>query len=280
MAELSENEKRALEAFVRIVGAQQVPTVALGANARMLVLDKQYDLPTQRLTVDWDFAARVDSWASYEALAKDLIAEGVFERVPNTSQQFVHRDTGIPIDVLPFGDIANQDGLVDWPETEKQMSTLGLNAAYEHAVTIALDNETIRVATPSWHVALKLIAYSDRRAEKDLRDLDFILLHATEVFSDRVFDELGDQLADDLVGYDEAGAYLIGRDLAVQGSSPVTAALLDVLDGLLDDRNHLELRAQLLSPTQSDTNEVTLGVIVERFRALRRGIVEGSARQT
>ncbi|MDZ7703627.1 MAG: hypothetical protein U5L04_03975 [Trueperaceae bacterium] len=110
---------------------------------------------------------------------------------------------------MPFGDIANQAGLIDWPETKKQMSVVGLDAAYEHAVAIELENETIRLATPPWHVALKLIAYSERRAEKDLRDLDFILRHATEVFIDRMFDELGGLLADDVLGYAEAGAYLI-----------------------------------------------------------------------
>ena len=277
MAELSEREARAIEAFLRIVGTKQVPTVALGANARMLVLDKRYGLPEQRLTVDWDFAARVDSWASYEALAQDLQVGGVFRQTPNNRQQFVHRDTGIPIDILPFGDIANQAGLIDWPETEKQMSVVGLDAAYKHAVAIELENETIRLATPPWHVALKLIAYSDRRAEKDLRDLDFILRHAAEIFIDRVFDELGGLLADNVLGYDEAGAYLIGNDLAAQGSDMTRVALLGVLGGLLGDPNHLELQRMLLSPTQSD-NEATLNTMVRRFEALRRGIVEGSAR--
>lgn len=275
MTKLSADEKRAIEAFLRIAAARQVPTFAVGANARMLVLDQRFGLPVQRITVDWDFATRIESWDDYEAFARDLQTNGVFRRSPNSLHQFVHQDTDIPVDIVPFGGVANEEGLIDWPETEKQMSAIGFDAAYEHATTFTLEDETIYVATLPWHVALKLIAYGDRRAEKDLRDLDFMLQHATEVLIDRVFDELGDHLADERLTYEEVGAYLIGSDLAAQGTAVVKTALLDVLGSLLDDRNHLDLRRQLLSPAQRGTHEAILDMIVERLEALRRGIVEG-----
>ena len=265
-----DGELEALHAFFRLAAAARVPVLGVGANARMLVLDTRYDLPVQRITQDWDFAARFGSWAGYRDFAARLQAEGVFQKI--APHRFLHTGTRVQLDVVPFGGLADARGRITWPETERQMSVAGFAAAYEHAEEISLGGEVFRVTTPPWHVALKLMAYADRKLEKDLGDLDFILRHATEAFLERVFDELGDLLADERLGYDEAGAYLLGKDLATQAPGPVAPELLRVLGALLGDPDRLELRRHLLAFASYGRHEEALRTIVTRFEALRRGL--------
>lgn len=265
-----DNETKTIRDFLEVAAATGVPTLTVGANARTLVFDVHHGLQARRRTLDWDFAARFGSWAGYRAFAERLQAEGVF-KAGTAPHRFVHTGTGIPIDVVPFGGLADAQGKLVWPETEQEMSVRGFEAAFEYAERIDLAGEEMRVATPAWHVALKLAAYADRRAEKDLSDLNYILEHATNAFSERVFDELAELLADDL-SYDEAGPYLIGQDLAKQAPPETAVELLNVLSGLLDEPNQLELRRHLLKFPTSDHREAELKQIVARFAALRRGI--------
>ncbi|HEX7004325.1 MAG TPA: nucleotidyl transferase AbiEii/AbiGii toxin family protein [Trueperaceae bacterium] len=240
----TEEEEKMLQEVLRVAGEADAPALAVGANARFLVLDERYGLPLRRLTQDWDFAVRLESWQGYQKLAAALTQDGAFLRTD--PHRFVHSGTKIPIDLIPLGELAGAEKRIEWPETGRSMNVLGFDEAFQHAEEVELAGERIMVATPPWHVALKLFAYSDRAAERDLADIEFILENATEVLSERVFDELSSELADGHLQYDETGPYLLACDLRRQSSTMVIAGLLDVLSGLLDEADHLSLRRHLL----------------------------------
>lgn len=263
---MNESEHRVLSDLLEIITQMHVPTLAIGANARRLILDQPHKLPAQRLTLDWDFETRVESWLQYRALAEQLVARGKFGKT--STHSFVHIPTDIPVDIVPFGKIAGRDATTEWPETERRMSVLGFETALERAEEVDVAGRRLKVASPPWHVALKLIAYADRALEKDLLDVDFILEHATSVQLERVYEALTDELANDILDYDEAGAYLIGADLAAQASEPVVTVLTGVLARLLEDSDHLELKRHLARHDEAGK----LALIVKRFRALRGGL--------
>lgn len=268
------DDHEVLADLLEIAAPLRVPTLAVGANARQLVLDQPYGLLTQRLTADWDFGARVESWPHYRTFTERLTQTGRFRAV--SAHSFIHVPTDIPVDLVPFGEIAGQDAAIEWPETERRMSVLGFEAALEHAETVEVAGQQLRVASPPWHVALKLIAYADRKLEKDLADINFMLEHATDVQAQdgRIYDVLAAELADEVVDYDEAGAYLIGLDLASQAPAPVRTALNTVLATLLGDPDYLELQRHLVPYG----NAFMLALIVKRFSALGRGLNEADSR--
>ncbi len=265
---MTDSDQLALSDLLEIAAQLQVPTLAVGANARQLIFDQPYALPIQRLTFDWDFGTRVKSWEQYRLLTERLVRSGKFKQ--GSAHSFVHVLTDVPVDVVPFGEIAAPDASIEWPETERQMSVLGFDVALEQAEEIDVAGWRLKVASLPWHIALKLIAFSDRRLEKDLLDISFILEHATDVQIDRLYDALASEFADDVIDYDEAGAYLIGLDLVAQAPAPVITALNNVLTTLLGDPNYLELRRHLTHYG----NATRLALIVKRFNALSRGLAQ------
>jgi predicted nucleotidyltransferase len=266
----SDDEQAMLRDLLRITKREHKPPLAVGANARFLVLDERYALPAHRLTQDWDFAARFQSWQGYREFAGVLTGDGVFKQTH--PHRFVHTATNTPIDLVPYGELAAADDTIEWPETGRSMNVLGFHAAFQNAEEIEIAGEYVRVATPPWHVALKLFAYADRGQERDLTDIAFILDHATEAFSARVFEELSDELADEVLGYDSAGPYLLARDLLRQSPPKVIAALQDVLTRILDEPDHLALRRLLLRAGSLERREQLLEEFVRRLEAFRRGL--------
>ena len=264
-------EIQLLTAILSIASSLDIEILAIGANARQLILDERFKLTTQRLTTDWDFAVQVDSWASYFLLSQALIKESKFKKI--SEHRFLHIATNIPIDMVPFGHIAEPNQRIEWPDSEKQMSVLGFHSAYYHGQSIQLNGQVLKVVTIPWHVALKLMAYKDRKLEKDLFDIHFILEHATEVFSERVFDELADALAEGRLDYDQAGAFLLGRDLANQATTDVISVLSGILSNLINDPNHIDFQRHLLR-MQHEDQSANLVIILQRFKALKQGLDE------
>jgi len=100
-------ETQLLIALLSIASSLKIETLAIGANARQLILGERYKLTTQRLTTDWDFAVQVESWEKYSALSQVLTKQHTFQRT--SEHRFIHVTTMLPIDIVPFGTIAEPD---------------------------------------------------------------------------------------------------------------------------------------------------------------------------
>ena len=145
---------------------------------------------------------------------------------PRQAPQRVMSPGGMPVDIVPFGDIADENSNIRWPPSgEVEMDVTGFEEAHNSAIQVIVkENSEIQVpvASPPGLALLKLIAWSDRPADLRMKDAqDFAYILGSYEHVDSVTDRLYD--VDGLMeGYNwelEAGcAHLLGLDtVAIAG---------------------------------------------------------------
>jgi len=209
---ISSREKQALTDLIRMVNSLDLPMILVGAGARLLVFDQKFG--EGRGTKDWDVAVSIDSWETYQTLRQFLIT-GDSPRFKPTeiSHKFIHSQTGIEVDIVPFGKIGGPAQEVVWSDSGNSMNVSGFSEAFLHAETINIDDLEIRVVDTPAFIVLKIFAWGDRgnRTNKDLEDIEFILSRYED--DDRVYSELAEEIADELVDFLNASIYLLGQDI-------------------------------------------------------------------
>jgi predicted nucleotidyltransferase len=257
----------------RIARAQDIPMMVIGAAARLLLLDWKHRLPVRRTTKDWDFGVRMKSWTQYKHLQNELTHSGAPFRGTGAEHRFVHR-SGTVVDLVPFGEIEAPKGTIQWPDSRAVMTVTGFREADEHAIRIELaPGVHVRVVTIPTLVILKLVAYRDRGRTDDLVDVLFILENYSQYeLENRIFDELTDQLASGELPFEQAGAFLLGRDVAAQCSPSNRPKVGCILDDLLCDRDAL---ARLVPPALDEESwEKRFASITDSFGRLKSGFLE------
>lgn len=271
----SHAEAQAIRDLLTVAAQHEIPTLAIGASARQLILDQRYALPTRRTTLDWDFAIQVADWSTYRALIHALTAPPRAQFRFDAPHRLVHLDTQVRIDLVPFGLIAAPDDTLRWPEGEREMSVTGFTTALQYSETVQLEGQSLRVATLHWHVALKLLAYTDRELKKDLDDIDFMLSAATEALTDRVYTELADPLSEGKLAFNVAGAYLVGKDLSREATHEERRALLAILnDKVIREPDYLALSRLVPASLDETLRSNRIDQVIEHFQSLRRGLEE------
>jgi len=208
--------------------------LVVGASARDLVLHYAYGSPIQRGTIDLDFGIQAGDWHAYQALRETLVAAGF--QLTGQSQRLLSPD-GMPIDIVPFGDLADADGNITWPpDNDHQMSILGFAEAHADADLVRIRDDPpleIPVVSPVGLVLLKLIAWGDRltnQRAKDALDVRYVLENYCELP-----DELtGLWAAPDLIEqYDGdielVGSHLLGASVRALASEASVVAIDRVL---------------------------------------------------
>lgn len=272
-------DKEQIEALIDLEGiarAHGVPIMIIGAGARLLLLDWKYGLPRHRTSKDWDFAARMISWKQYEQF-RDALTQGQPAPFRRTAAEHrLQHTSGTLIDLLPFGEIEAPEGTIEWPESHAVMSVIGFREADEHATHVEITpGVTVRVVTIPALVVLKLVAYRDRTRTDDLRDVFFILeQYARHELEDRIFDELSDLLAGGGLAFEQAGAFLLGRDISTQCNPSNRSAVLQILQDLLSKDAGPLASLVLMSLDQEDW-EKRFDTITQLFRALKDGLHTG-----
>jgi hypothetical protein len=77
------------------------------------------------------------------------------------------------VDLIPFGGL-EVNGHIEWPQSKSEMNVIGFSDAYDHCMEVTLgDKLCLKVAPPPVLVALKLLAFADRkdRTDRDVQDL-------------------------------------------------------------------------------------------------------------
>ncbi|MEL7477174.1 MAG: nucleotidyl transferase AbiEii/AbiGii toxin family protein, partial [Cyanobacteria bacterium J06555_12] len=203
---------QALEDLDRIAEELGFDLMLVGAAARILVFDRPFG-HRGRATKDWDVGVRLGSWPEFASLV-DAMTQGTDAPFALTTieHRFTHVQTRLPVDVVPFGEIARPDLTIRWKgDRGTEMNVAGFEEALKEATKIPQDVivlEHIKVVTLPGFVVLKLMAWSDRHAKKDLQDVALILRKYEE--PEAVFVELADELESGVVKYDVAGAFLLG----------------------------------------------------------------------
>ena len=158
--------------------------LVIGAMARDLVLFHGFGANIERGTRDVDFGINVANWHEFSSLRDRLLEAGY-----KADERRIHRLTcedkeGLPweIDIVPFGDIADEDSRVHWPpEQNFAMSVFGFAEAFEHALKVQISESpeiVIPVASPASICMLKLVSWLDREIEmrpKDATDFSYLI---------------------------------------------------------------------------------------------------------
>lgn len=157
----------------------QIPYLVVGASARDMVLHYGYGAKIQRATADIDFALQVPTWDAFTALRKELIANNFSE---TRKAHCLIGSNNFPIDIIPFGDLADQDANIQWPPSgDIIMNVLGFQEALNNANTVRLSDTPILdvpVASPEGMAILKFISWTDRAQDmrgRDAKDIAYLL---------------------------------------------------------------------------------------------------------
>ena len=229
LSEKIDQGTRELLALIHQVTSEMgVEYLVVGATARDLVMHYGYGARIQRATEDLDFAIQIESWVSFTEIKDRLIANGFKER---KSPQRVISPAGMPVDIVPFGGIADKNSNIRWPPPgEIEMDVTGFDEAHKSAIQVLIQQDPlvqISVASPQGLALLKLIAWDDRAHDlraKDAKDLAYLLesYQCVENVIDRIYeiDGLMQQYDWDI---DQGSAHLLGIDtLAIVGRDAKT----------------------------------------------------------
>jgi predicted nucleotidyltransferase len=160
-----------------------VPELTLvGSFARDYWVHYVAGLPLGAQTLDVDVTILVKSMTEYHERLRTLDGP--------TGVGVVFHVQGQRVDIIPYGDVAN-NGIIE-PVPEVTLDVTGMAEAAEHAVTVAADGQEVRLPTLASMIALKIIAWAYRgnTTDKDARDLG-PLLDATHhgPFAEEVWDD-------------------------------------------------------------------------------------------
>ena len=209
---INPQERQVLSDLADVVNTLNLSMILIGAGARLIIFDQRFG--EGRRTKDWDFAISIDSWEVYQNLCETLI-NGDSPRFKATKQahKFIHIQADIEVDIVPFGVIGEPDQQIYWSDSGNIMNVFGFTEALLSAKTINIDDLEIKIIDLPAFVVLKIFAWSDRgdRTKKDLEDIDFILSKYED--DSRVFDELAEELANEVVDFNDGNIYLLGRDI-------------------------------------------------------------------
>jgi predicted nucleotidyltransferase len=200
----------------QVCGEFDIHYYLIGANARDVALYKAGTKPT-RGTADVDFAVMLPAMEDYEAFKDRLKEHGFEDTFGNTPFRLFFKSTNTVIDLLPYGQIAQQN-TVHFTERNVELSTVGLEEVGKHVEAFELEpGLSIPVSPAHGLVILKLIAWSEKPSRsKDLADIATLLEAAWGLYEDELFlqdTEHGDVFEDTNFDTEVAGAIVMGRKM-------------------------------------------------------------------
>lgn len=208
--------KPILNALVSYFSKSGIQFYVIGATARDIIM-QLHDEKSGRATQDLDIAIAVEDWDRYQEVEKGILEIDGFSKDQKQQQRFLYLDT-FPLDIVPFGNVMQQDDKIFWPPDEHiAMSVLGFNEVALATQHIKVDDDfSIEIASLVGIFLLKLVAWSERHANgnKDADDIGFILNNYLSINQDRALEQHTSLYADDEFDTRTAGARLLGRDLA------------------------------------------------------------------
>lgn len=227
-------------------GAGDAPFFLAGATARDLLLHYAHGIDAGRDTRDVDIALMVSDWATFEALRSRLIAGGQF--APNGNVLHKLKFGGfLEIDLIPFGAVERADRTIAWPpDGDFVMTVFGFSEVFDATLMVRLpDNEEIRVVSLPALAILKLMAWKERRLSepgKDAYDLAAIIGNYLEAGNhERLYTEAAHLLETPDFDFEQAGAWLLGHDMARLLPRPARQPVAEMLATENDPNGKLRL---------------------------------------
>jgi predicted nucleotidyltransferase len=171
----------------------------------------------------------------------------------------------LPLDIIPFGDIADNDGAIQWPpDYAVTMSVIGFDEAYNAALWVTDGDLQFKVASLAGIALLKLIAWDEKGQErnKDAADFYTILERYQTIHQDRLWDEY---VPSEQYGYDISlcCSFLLGFDIKAMLSDSAKDVLL---------RIHTAKQDQFISVIARTNSGVDIAQLESQFRAFWHGL--------
>ncbi len=153
--------------------------IIVGASARDIAMKLLFAERSNRKTYDLDVAVALKDWSQFDRLCDELTQNNFIKL--RSKQKFVYKgqdnQNDYEVDVVPFGEIAD-DEVVKWPpELSPEMSVRCYDDLMRFSVGIDLDGIPVKIIPLAGQFILKLDTWIDRndRENKDAIDMIFIL---------------------------------------------------------------------------------------------------------
>jgi len=204
----------ALRRLSRVLSREGRRFALIGATVPQIVLDLRGS-PGSRETRDVDAVVEVNSWEDFSRVGRRLEQEGFRQgRVAHE----LWLDDEVRIDLIPFGPNLIEDDKLSWPYGDSVMTACGFEEALECAREreVAPDLRLPVVSIPGL-ILTKVVAYMDRPAERarDLIDMLYCFERYEQAAGEsRRFDHAGTEVEGKTLTYEEAGAFLLGIEVA------------------------------------------------------------------
>jgi predicted nucleotidyltransferase len=206
----------ALKILAQIFAEENRAFVLIGATGPQIVVHLgQGGEFSGRTTRDVDAVVEAADWEDFEGMRQRLFKAGF---KPGSAPHELLFGPDVFFDLIPYGSGLVQNDQLEWPGTDRIMSTLGVEEAFEYAerATVAPDL-SVRVVPISVLVLLKIISYTDRPEERtrDLSDVVRYFEHYEGGNGEGRRFEIGEVTVEARpVEFEEAGAYLLGIEVA------------------------------------------------------------------
>ncbi len=221
----------AIRLLIQVVGSDRL--VIVGAMVPMVLIDFHQGLGGGRVTRDVDAVVLAASWEEFRAIKARLIALGFRQGTPQHRLQY---DTA-EIDLIPYSKALAPAGRLEWPGEDRVMTTLGFEEAFECARLNDIGGISVPMVSVAGSVLLKLVAYNDRPRERarDLVDVVHCFNHYAEAPDARRFDVAEVEVDGNPVRYEDAGACLLGQEVARLARPKSLAVVRQVLASIQDE---------------------------------------------
>lgn len=227
-----------------------------GATARDILFFHMHGIESWRMTMDVDISIQLPDWGTYNAFGREMLSSGFANLHEGHDEKFTDEETGQEVDLLPFGEIADEGSNIIWPNDNSAWSVIGFQNAYDHALSLAVNGENDRtlilplISIPAL-VLLKIIAVHDRplvRAKKDGTDIGFVIQHYLEVGNgDRLkappHNDIMSSVGSDI---DRASAVLLGRDIRTMTTTDSRDYVIKIIEANIASQSRCYLARGLM----------------------------------
>ena len=224
----------ALGRIHQISSSMEIPFFIVGATARDILLEFQYGLGSKRATLDIDIAVFIENWDHFYHLKDELI--GAIDFTPTRDIHRLLYQERLPVDIVPFGGVAEKDEVVEWPpDGSIKMNVMGFLECFQHAIQVKISDKpklSVGVVSLAGLAILKLFSWDDNHArrQKDASDLAFIIRNYLDAGNlERLFEEAPDIVDSSDYDYEAGSARLLGRDISKIAYTSTINRLIEIL---------------------------------------------------
>jgi predicted nucleotidyltransferase len=160
----------------------------IGAVAKDIQLSSRPGLAAKRKTNDIDIAIVIDNEDQFDKIIAALIATGDFRQTENNPIKLMYQER-IELDLLPFGEIENQERQLRLNKGVVSMDMNGFKEVYPFVETHAITKYMrLKVCPFEGLVLLKLIANADNSTRtKDIADIEQLIKAYFELTDEDIY---------------------------------------------------------------------------------------------